>query len=338
MSANAVTDFKNRYAGGTAVDDHLSEWAVKRMLAAYEATYNAIYRQLGEARKSLDYATFAKQSALLKQIAQELDDFNGSASGYLNEATKQVVEYAATNAIKDMDTMGLGVTAVESWHAKFGKQYVEDMFKDNYSHIAAQTNKMLTDVKSQLRADSAQVFQRASVEGLSSKQAYYALRSQIADHIPDFKFIDRAGRVWETDTYFEMLTRTVIANASQESYINQLTSMGQDLVKVSRHQVPEGTPASAIPGLIAASKKARSGGGKKGKGKGKGRYVDACAFWEGVVLSLTGSTPKYPTLAQARSSGQIFHPRCRHRLLAYNPTMDDVFKAYGEQPTNSKVE
>lgn len=45
---------------------------------------------------------------------------------------------------------------------------------------------------------------------------------------------------------------------------------------------------------------------------------DPCLDWVGAVLSLTGQYPGVPTLAQAIEDG-LFHPGCRHTLVAFNP-------------------
>lgn len=58
---------------------------------------------------------------------------------------------------------------------------------------------------------------------------------------------------------------------------NRLLEQGHDLVKVSTH----------------------SGA------------CELCQPWQGEVLSLTGKTPGYPTIQEARAAG-LFHPNCLH--------------------------
>src|SRR5690606_37576968 len=47
-----------------------------------------------------------------------------------------------------------------------------------------------------------------------------------------------------------------------------------------------------------------------------------CRPWEGRVLSLSGATPGYPTLAEAQGSG-LFHPSCTHSVSAYIPGLTE---------------
>ena len=80
----------------------------------------------------------------------------------------------------------------------------------------------------------------------------------------------------------DMLTRTVMANTQWDAYQDPLIQSGHDLVRASRHGA-----------------------------------TDPCSKWEGRVLSLTGATEGCPTLEEAKTTNEIFHPRCRHRLLAH---------------------
>lgn len=45
---------------------------------------------------------------------------------------------------------------------------------------------------------------------------------------------------------------------------------------------------------------------------------DPCLDWVGAVLSVSGTTRGFPTVAQAIADG-LFHPGCRHNLARYDP-------------------
>lgn len=45
---------------------------------------------------------------------------------------------------------------------------------------------------------------------------------------------------------------------------------------------------------------------------------DPCLDWVGAVLSVSGRTRGFPTVADATRDG-LFHPGCRHNLAVYNP-------------------
>ncbi|MDR3331546.1 MAG: phage minor capsid protein, partial [Synergistaceae bacterium] len=90
-------------------------------------------------------------------------------------------------------------------------------------------------------------------------------------------FVDKAGREWNIARYTEMLARTTVMNAKNESKLNELRLRGHDLVRVSSH----------------------------------GTICEKCKPWEGAVLSMSGESKKYPSVAEAREAG-LFHPNCQH--------------------------
>lgn len=95
-------------------------------------------------------------------------------------------------------------------------------------------------------------------------------------------FIDKSGRSWNMETYCEMLTRTATMQVFHQGKTNEYLAHGEDLVKVTTHEPT----------------------------------CEKCAPWGGKVLSLTGQTPGYPTLEEAKAAG-LFHPSCRHTYALY---------------------
>lgn len=59
------------------------------------------------------------------------------------------------------------------------------------------------------------------------------------------------------------------------------------------------------------------------------RTCDKRSPWGGKVLSLTGETPGYPTMAEAKAAG-LFHPNCRH---TYSLWIEDNEVAHLAEPT-----
>lgn len=91
-------------------------------------------------------------------------------------------------------------------------------------------------------------------------------------------FVDRAGRRWNLASYAEMATRAAVSNAWDDTQAATLARAGHDLVVVGTHST-EGSCAQCRP-------------------------------WLGRTLSLTGATPGFPTLADAKAAG-FRHPNCR---------------------------
>jgi hypothetical protein len=117
-------------------------------------------------------------------------------------------------------------------------------------------------------------------------------------------FIDKAGRSWDLGSYAEMATRTAVIRSAKTGAVDKYTASGQDLVIVSSHS----------------------------------ESCSVCDFWEGKVLSITGKTPGYPTLAEAEADG-LFHGNCRHVINLYTPGLTRVPepKTKKEHEENAKV-
>jgi len=159
-----------------------------------------------------------------------------------------------------------------------------------FGAVHQQAVKVLADATFQRLTDAAGLIGRR-VEDVYRRVALEATRQSIigakdwrsvardyqarlrAEGITSFR--DAAGREWNMRTYSEMVARTTTMEAHIQGTGNRLLEGGFDLVKVSSH--------------LGACEK--------------------CAPWEGRVLSLTGKTPGYPTMDEARAAG-LFHPNC----------------------------
>lgn len=95
-------------------------------------------------------------------------------------------------------------------------------------------------------------------------------------------FVDAAGRRWELESYTEMAVRTAAGRAQVAGTLDRFRATGRDLVIVSDHT----------------------------------QECRLCRPWEGRVLSITGRTVGYPTVAEARADG-LLHANCRHNLTAF---------------------
>jgi hypothetical protein len=115
-------------------------------------------------------------------------------------------------------------------------------------------------------------------------------------------FVDRAGRGWALESYVDMASRTVAAQAAVEAHLDRLAEAGLDLVIVS--DAPGECPK--------------------------------CRDWEGKVLTRDGGGARTVEVEHATRDGEmiqvrvagsvddavrggLFHPSCRHSLSAYQP-------------------
>lgn len=103
-------------------------------------------------------------------------------------------------------------------------------------------------------------------------------------------FVDRGGHHWTLENYSEMAVLTAIERASLSGYVDTMQSYGYDLAVIDGH-------AGACP---------------------------VCVAWEGVIVSVSGDDPDYPSLSEAEGEG-VFHPRCAHGVVTYYPGITDDY-------------
>jgi len=262
----------------------LSQAEIKELLGIYDDGLKSIMLDFRYYLQDETFYTNKKQRALMIKVNASLGRFEERFTERLSSSINSATSLANESARDDITRSGLPIKHDEEFHKKLRARLVQNATEDAYDYIAGQTKRMSMQMKQHLRATSAEVFRRAAAGGLTQREAAREIQSQIKRDDPQFKFVDRAGRRWDSEKYFHMLAFTVIQNARREAYVETCVQEGHDLVMISAHQA-----------------------------------IDRCRPWENRILSLTGKTKGYPTYAQSKASGDIWHPRCRHFLIAVNP-------------------
>jgi len=107
-------------------------------------------------------------------------------------------------------------------------------------------------------------------------------------------FVDKIGRKWDLQSYTTMAVRTTAQRAAIQGQTDRMQELGRDLVMVST----------------------------------KGATCPLCEPWGGRILSLSGTSDKYPSLDTAKAEG-LFHPNCQHTLLDYDEFDTELDKMLG---------
>jgi len=127
----------------------------------------------------------------------------------------------------------------------------------------------------------------------------------LAENPKSWQFIDRSGRKWKKNNYFDMLNRTVTANVARDTYHDALADENRDLVQI-------------IGGTSADSN-------------------EACIKFDGKIVSMTGATSGFPTLGEYISEGG-FHPNCVHSTAYISKTFGPHQKLIEEQTGEAVVD
>lgn len=131
-----------------------------------------------------------------------------------------------------------------------------------------------------------------TIGAVSSKMAtgVTTARQAVGEALTEFAdegiagFVDRGGHHWTLENYSEMAVLTAIERSTIAGYVDTMEEYGYDLAIIDGH-------AGACP---------------------------ICEAWEGVIVSVSGNNPDYPSLDEAESAG-CFHPRCLHGITTYYP-------------------
>lgn len=253
----------------------------------YESVEARIEREIAKSKDSGKYHTKKEQKRLLKVVEGILAEFEEQVRELIWRDTLKVSEKSVNEAREDMpkdDGFSTTWLFLDKPQGGFDhKGFLDSYIQDQMRYVSGQTTRMHSQLRQFMREEGVKVFRKASLDKMSHQEAARQLASQLRQRHPNFVFEDRAGRRWNTRAYFEMLSVTILNNARRESYINEVISQGHDLVRVT-----------TVP------------------------TKDECALWIGKILSLTGSTPGFPTYDEAKATKQVFHPRCRHSVYAYH--------------------
>ena len=149
----------------------------------------------------------------------------------------------------------------------------------SFEQVAMRTDKMTFDHIRSLRQLSADVLREVSLTGRTRKEVSKAMLDR-ALQIPGFQFTDVSGRKWSNKSYFNMLARTELMNASRSCYDDKRADEGFDVMRLTV----------------------------------SGNSCDKCARFENRLFSLTGATAGLPTKADLEAAG-VFHPNCTHSYV-----------------------
>jgi len=119
------------------------------------------------------------------------------------------------------------------------------------------------------------------LEGKGRRVVAREIRDNILKEYADKPLIIN-GRTYNVQSYADMVARTKTAEAQTAGTVNRIVESGHDLAMVTSHGAP-----------------------------------DACSLYEGKVVSLSGTSEKYPSIDSLPRGGPPFHPNCKHGLAPY---------------------
>lgn len=260
-----------------------SEAEARRLIRFYEQAEREILDRLNRALLRANKTEYL--AGMKKNIEAILQQLRAGNRTWCTEAIPRVYSQGLYGADAMLKDTGATVRAgFGAIHQEAAQVLAENTFQA-LDHVAQLIGRRTEGIYRDLALENI----RGSVAGYDTwKQVADRYREQLAEQgVTGFR--DAAGRNWNMRSYAQMVARTSTMEAHLQGTANRLAEQDHDLVKVSSH----------------------SGA------------CELCQPWEGEVLSLTGKTPGYPTLAEAKEAG-LFHPNCRHAYGLYIDLDKDI--------------
>lgn len=238
-----------------------------------------------------------RRTQILNEINAVLAQTNKDTATWLNSVLPDVYKRGTEDAIKQIKYLG-AIPRNATIFSAIDKRSVEVLisetqqaFATSLTTVGKTAGQLLSQaVKDQIKLELA----TGRITGATRKQVSQAIIAQLkASGITGL--VDKRGAQWTLERYSRMLALTKMMEARNTGMTNKALANGVDLVEIT-------------------------GGQSKHK---------ACAKWEGKIVSLTGNTPGYPTLAEAQAEG-IFHPGCQHHYNIVRLSLSSKTKAWDE--------
>lgn len=255
------------------------EEQAKRLISLYRHAESDIVSRLQrmidkygtDAGKKPSVRLLRQQYKVIRRELKRLD-----AAGRREAATMVGKTYnggfaVARRQLKDAGIVS-GLSAEMSGVHKKALAVYSEQVQSRLSDLVTSAGRTVGDIYRQLQLNTTMAGAVAGTQTLRHVQDKMACLAEKGGLI---SFVDSAGRNWNMGSYVEMLSRTTLMQVHNAATWNEFAAHGEDLIQISYH-----TPTCAL-----------------------------CAPWNGKVLSLTGKTPGYPTLAEAEGAG-LFHPNC----------------------------
>lgn len=256
----------------------LDNEAVKRLIALYVASSEKLLDKFDEAT---DFSR-ARRLALLAEVDKELKRLGVETQRWLDKEVPEAYAGGMRSALDGIKTMiekealGKDTLVSKALFTKPNKLQVAALIDD----ASKSFGESLTLVGRNVRSITTKAFQRevrakvaeGIITGETRKQIVAGIKQELRSRGLT-GLTDKAGRSWTIDRYAEMLARTKLVEARNTGLATKMLENKQDLVQVSINNSDH----------------------------------EACADWEGKILSLTGKTDGYDTVDAAEAAG-LFHP------------------------------
>lgn len=241
-----------------------------------------------------DFEQF-RRASIMRQIEQILADAGVETGRWLDTVLPDTYQRGSGDVLKQLATINAPIKAATAFSAIDQRAVAvlvsetQEAFAMALTTVGRTAGQLLSQaVKDQITLELAEgTLTGAGRRAISDKVKATLKASGVTG------LVDKRGAKWELDRYAAMLARTKLMEARNTGVANKMLENGYDLVEIT----------------------------------GGNSTHSACAKWEYKIVSLTGATDGYPSLADAKADG-IFHPNCQHHYNIVHSDLAAMTKAY----------
>jgi hypothetical protein len=270
---------------------NVDEGAIAKLTNLYKSTYKSIVREIVDAKGFQLY----NRRQILANIQDALEKLGVKVADFIEQEIPAMYKEGARDGVRQLRDQGVEVR-IRSGFSRFHKEAIAALVDETQTSFLETMTGINREAKVLLGKGVRDLITLRMAGGAVEGKSLKEVKATVVGILKErglAALIDKGGHKWELDRYAEMLIRTKAVEARNRGLANRMVENGYDLVQVTTHNSDH----------------------------------EECRVWEGKVLSLTGQTKGYPTVADAEKQG-LFHPNCKHAINVVVPELATDIGAY----------
>ncbi len=275
----------------------LNDKETAKLISTYKKAYKQVFKEIVTIK---DFRVRTRRQTLAN-IREILVDLKVDVDGFVEDEIERFYKGGALDAVRELKYQGADIEAPSSFN-RIHQDAIKTLVSETQEAFGLSMHGVMKDSKFILGKAVRDSITARLLEGTITGKVRREIRKNIVNDLKENGFtalVDKGGRKWSLEAYTNMLISTKGTEARNRGTGNRLAELGFDLVLVTTHNTSH----------------------------------KECAVWEGRILSLTGETKGYPTVAEATDEG-LFHPNCKHAINAFVPELNKDYK----EPVRVSVE
>lgn len=260
---------------------------INKLIEIYQEAQQGLIRTIAEKEAKGNVTWF--QESLLEQIRQQLDDLSLQARQWTEKAIPMAYQEGLDEVTGKLNKMGVKAESVSYSFSQLHTEAVYSIMQDILDELQESNqyagDQMSKAIRMSVNAAVAQKFAQGQTVRECKKNIVNSLMGKGVEGI-----LTKNGRIIPLEVYAATVARSRTREATNTATINQITDLGYDLVKISKHNTS----------------------------------CRICAPLQGRVYSISGNDKRYPPLSIAfRGPYANIHANCAHTIEPYIEELAD---------------